>query len=911
MTESMARSTTTSATSITTTSATSITTATTSKSTQPASKTSTSAPRSTQSPTTTTAMFFDISDYTYYEAEIETDTGLALSLIVPNTTSIYTPVASPTMTCVIDSSSAKKPNMIMAGNDGVLIPKNGGIGPVTSLDFPNTSEQANIDFANNLPTFTFEQPQGAQDGYFDLVTTVNDKKLYVAVYTDNGAVFTSAISSGGQKLVEQGTSRPWISTIFKFTCAGTMAITVDGTTYVWSITSAGGTQMKPGTPDKTTDVFIAPKLDLNQLQKRDQYTDGQAPRVPRNPGGLTSRTRSGARGMSSNGCGSGPTRDLIPQFNFGTCCDHHDFCYDNCKGGQVESCDNQYCAPGTFEGCNDSFYSCLKDTACTAFGWFFVPGQRLTCEGLAWLYYKVVQSDSAVKAFQDATAERCEPVCPNGWPLCNGQCLDMSGDRDNCGGCGAYCPASIANGILKGLTCSGGTCGCHADTSNDANNCGRCGFSCGDGQKCSGGKCVCKGDTCTVYRRRFGTNVAVKACVDFQTHPQNCGGCGNVCSSGYCVQGRCYTPKPSQVTRTSTTTTSKTTTTTSTTTTTQCTSPPVVTITSTVTTSIKPDDVIVKSVNGSIVLTSTYTTTATTTMSTTLTDLKTQYLETDTRTDTQTSTASCVPTSTTVAKNLLRKRDITCGGPTPTITATTTQRTTLPAKTYTINPDVIPVTIYETETAFLTETYTALTSSTTTLPATTTTVSATATQFARNGLAYRKFSHSFSGNRIFGGARWTADFFTTATPDYNGTVPTIQFATNKGGTYQAPDRLDLPVEDWSHAALMMQAYFIPDATGTWTFYSLHDNWMQLWLGDTAVKGWGEGNALYKAVVNAFSSVPGSYSVELVKDVPVPMAVLWGNGGSGGDSGIKFTNPAGEVTEDSTPYMAQGCPGTFF
>lgn len=54
--------------------------------------------------------------------------------------------------------------MIMAGNDGVLIPKNGGIGPVTSLDFPNTSEQANIDFANNLPTFTFEQPQGAQDG---------------------------------------------------------------------------------------------------------------------------------------------------------------------------------------------------------------------------------------------------------------------------------------------------------------------------------------------------------------------------------------------------------------------------------------------------------------------------------------------------------------------------------------------------------------------------------------------------------------------------------------------------------------------------------------------------------------------------------------------------------------------------
>ncbi len=31
-------------------------------------------------------------------------------------------------------------------------------------------------------------------------------------------------------------------------------------------------------------------------------------------------------------------------------------------------------------------------------------------------------------------------------------------------------------------------------------------------------------------------------CLDFHTHPRNCGRCGNVCASGYCYQGACFTP---------------------------------------------------------------------------------------------------------------------------------------------------------------------------------------------------------------------------------------------------------------------------------------------------------------------------------------------------------------------------------
>ncbi len=33
-------------------------------------------------------------------------------------------------------------------------------------------------------------------------------------------------------------------------------------------------------------------------------------------------------------------------------------------------------------------------------------------------------------------------------------------------------------------------------------------------------------------------------CLDFLTHPRNCGRCGNVCASGYCYQGACFDPPP-------------------------------------------------------------------------------------------------------------------------------------------------------------------------------------------------------------------------------------------------------------------------------------------------------------------------------------------------------------------------------
>jgi hypothetical protein len=52
---------------------------------------------------------------------------------------------------------------------------------------------------------------------------------------------------------------------------------------------------------------------------------------------------------------------------------------------------------------------------------------------------------------------------------------------------------------------------------------------------CRNGMCVCKPEPPT-------PNQCGTTCLSFLTHPRNCGRCGNVCASGYCYQGACFTP---------------------------------------------------------------------------------------------------------------------------------------------------------------------------------------------------------------------------------------------------------------------------------------------------------------------------------------------------------------------------------
>ena len=109
--------------------------------------------------------------------------------------------------------------------------------------------------------------------------------------------------------------------------------------------------------------------------------------------------------------------------------------------------------------------------------------------------------------------------CPSGETRCDGQCVNLDSDVDNCGFCGNSC--------AKGKTCLKGVCECPSgetncsgvctDLNSDSNNCGSCGSTCQQGYgTCCGGRCCPEG---------YGTCCNGQCCPD----PYFC--CGSSCCS--------------------------------------------------------------------------------------------------------------------------------------------------------------------------------------------------------------------------------------------------------------------------------------------------------------------------------------------------------------------------------------------
>ena len=102
-------------------------------------------------------------------------------------------------------------------------------------------------------------------------------------------------------------------------------------------------------------------------------------------------------------------------------------------------------------------------------------------------------TDGATEASPTGDGSTCATAHVDGgvMMICQGQCVDIQTDKDNCGGCNQPCGTT-------GATCQGGVCQCTSpqvvcgsqcvDTTTDESNCGFCGHNC-QGNPCTAGLC--------------------------------------------------------------------------------------------------------------------------------------------------------------------------------------------------------------------------------------------------------------------------------------------------------------------------------------------------------------------------------------------------------------------------------------
>jgi hypothetical protein len=145
----------------------------------------------------------------------------------------------------------------------------------------------------------------------------------------------------------------------------------------------------------------------------------------------------------------------------------------------------------------------------------------------------------------DSGVYHCVSGCPeSASALCNGACVDVATDTNNCGECGHACSTSVVNATPScvagacSFTCNSGYTLCNGacvDFSNDPNNCGGCGsmFACSGGATCQSGQCK---TSCTITANcPAGYACNGSTCTTSCSSTQTCnGGC---CNNGTCVAG--------------------------------------------------------------------------------------------------------------------------------------------------------------------------------------------------------------------------------------------------------------------------------------------------------------------------------------------------------------------------------------
>ena len=134
---------------------------------------------------------------------------------------------------------------------------------------------------------------------------------------------------------------------------------------------------------------------------------------------------------------------------------------------------------------------------------------------------------------------QCKLQCANGLTDCNGQCIDLNNNNQNCGICGKSCSSNqiCENGQCK-LQCANGLTDCNGqciDLNSDERHCNACGNACASNEACENGSCI---DICTSVGQAGKTlcptgnspPLPTDVCVDLFSDSTNCGSCGNNCN---------------------------------------------------------------------------------------------------------------------------------------------------------------------------------------------------------------------------------------------------------------------------------------------------------------------------------------------------------------------------------------------
>lgn len=388
----------------------------------------------------------------------------------------------PDLPCVLDPSSTTEQFNILGSDFVPLVSTRGALVPLPSPTSEAQAKAMGPAAQLSLPAFAFQKPANAPSGVYDIVL-VGSTPQYLAKTAQGGLVLTG--SSTGATQVRRN-NQNIITSIFGVDCKGRITVTQSGTSYVWDVSGAT-TKFTTGTAEKrmvTYSLRRAATVDRSRTKRRSIYTEGAAPRCPNSPPNLVAKVFPKARGLAPNGCGAANGFDFVPDFSFGSCCDDHDNCFDNCE-------------KGSFESCNKDFGRCMRTRGCDYLNHWYSYVPYVSCLLAADFYEWSVGTSIGRKAFYSSNKERCGCYCSSADGLCG------RGD--------------------EGYSCT-------SMFGDDVNNCGACGRTCSAKASCKKGSCACPNDQCG------------DRCVSLKTHPKNCGSCGNVCASGYCFQGQCYDP---------------------------------------------------------------------------------------------------------------------------------------------------------------------------------------------------------------------------------------------------------------------------------------------------------------------------------------------------------------------------------